>query len=238
MRTEREATTEQRRLRGRRPSPRLLAAAALLAAGLAAGATYTGGGRVDEKPITQVPIEPEGETAFARWFRYEVDPALSFRERPDLAMVAFAVRGDGPYATNEAGVVLPMATGVTVSTTEGAVTHPCVGGARQALREDRGGFLADLRAVAGAEIGVPELISFDGRPATTVFVDPPTTDCWASYPDFHPRNSLSGHVRLDLPSRLILTEVDGRTFVIQIWAATEAGLEEWLSQLSSSTASI
>ena len=35
-------------------------------------------------------------------------------------------------------------------------------------------------------------------------------------------------MRLTVPSRLIVTEVDGETMVIQVWAGTEAGLQEWL----------
>ena len=35
-------------------------------------------------------------------------------------------------------------------------------------------------------------------------------------------------MRLTVPSRLIVTEVDGETMVIQVWAGSEAGLQEWL----------
>ena len=52
------------------------------------------------------------------------------------------------------------------------------------------------------------------------------------FTDFHAKNVIHGiaqqPMRLTVPSRLIVTKVDGETMVIQVWAGTEAALQEWL----------
>ena len=211
---------------------RLLAAAALLAVGLTAGVIYAGSRPVDdERPTKPAPTAIAPGTAFNRWFSYEPDPRLSLPTTtdPDLSIVfAFRVEEEPRRASGD-GIVRPVAKGITVSTTRGAVAHPCDEVTRRPLREDPVGFLDDLRTVAGAEIGPLEHVTFDGRPATSAFVHPPTGWCLPHRPDFHPKNSVSQFVRLEIPSRVILTEVDGQTFVIQVWAGTETDLQEWLA---------
>ena len=102
------------------------------------------------------------------------------------------------------------------------MTHACRQSAdgRAPLREDPLAFIDDLRTIGGAGLGEPTPVTFDGHPAFAVTVDPAATRCTAA--DFHVLGGglNSGFVMLSVPSRLIVTEVDGMTIVLQVWAAT------------------
>ena len=258
------ATAHQRRspwsIRNGRNSFRLLAVAALLVTGLAAGTIFVGSPLVAEKPTTTPVAEPttapvaEKPTApaiadepanvaagdpttveYFRPFEYQADSTIPLetidtRVNGRGALIAFTFAEDEPYPTAGFGTIAPEAKGVTVSSAQGGQVHDCVADGYSRVREDPALFLLDLRRKAGIGLGETELITFDGRPARYVAVDPAANQCEPS--DFHARNFITGilqqPMRLTVPSRLIVTEVDGETMVIQVWAGTEAGLQEWL----------
>ena len=168
-------------------------------------------------------------------FQYQADSTIPLetidtRVNGRGALIAFTFAEDEPYPTAGFGTIAPEAKGVTVSSAQGGQVHDCVADGYSRVREDPALLLLDLRRKAGIGLGETELITFDGRPARYVAVDPAANQCEPS--DFHARNFITGilqqPMRLTVPSRLIVTEVDGETMVIQVWAGTEAGLQEWL----------
>ena len=179
-----------------------------------------------------------GETTTVEYFRpfeYKADSSIPLKSIDTRvngrgALIAFTFAEDEPYPTAGFGIIAPEAKGVTVSSAQGGQVHDCVADGYARVREDPALFLLDLRRKAGIGLGETELITFDGRPARFVAVDPAANQCEPS--DFHAKNFITGilqqPMRLTVPSRLIVTEVDGETMVIQVWAGTEAGLQEWL----------
>ena len=233
-------------------SLRLLAVAVLVTAGLAAGTIFPGGPLVTEQPTT-APVAEEPTTApvadepaiatargataveYFRTFEYTADAniplkTIDTRVNGRGALIAFTFADDEPYPSAGFGTIAPEAKGVTVSSAQGGQVHDCVADGYSRVREDPALFLLDLRRKAGIGLGETELITFDGRPARYVAVDPAANQCESS--DFHAKGYIHGilqqPMRLTVPSRLIVTEVDGETMVIQVWAGTEAGLQEWL----------
>ena len=262
------ASTRQRRrpwrIHNGGGSLRLLAVAALLVAGLAAGTIFVGSPLVAEKPTTApvaeepttAPLAEETTTAvvadepvtvaaggdsttveYFRPFEYQVDSTIPLktidtRVNGRGALIAFTVGADVPYPMANDGTIEPDTKGVTVSSANGAWVHDCVGDGYTRVREDAALFLLDLRRKGHIGLGETELITFDGRPARLVALDPVANRC--DYSDFHAKNVIHGilqqPMRLTVPSRLIVTEVDGETMVIQVWAGTEAGLQKWLQE--------
>lgn len=177
--------------------------------------------------------------AFVRPFSYPDLPAAALGEPVRIGyLVAFPPTGmAGPYPTVEAAdgsnVIQPHAHGIVIASTDDAVTHPCPMDdgqpSRVPFREDPEGVLEDLRTIGGAGIGELESITFDGRPALAATVDPSASRC--DYSDFHVLGSSGigqGYMRLNLPSRLIVTQVAGMTIVLQAWAASPDDLDDWL----------
>ena len=199
---------------------------------------------VAEKPTAPaVADEPanvaaSGETTTVEYFRpfeYRADSTIPLqtidtRVNGRGALIAFTVGADIPYPMTEGGTIEADAKGVTVSSAQGGQVHDCAGDGYSRVREDPALFLLDLRRIAGVGLGETELITFDGRPARFVAVDPAANQCEAA--DFHAKGFITGilqqPMRLTVPSRLIVTEVDGETMVIQVWAGSEAALKEWL----------
>lgn len=172
--------------------------------------------------------------SFARTFEYRRDPNLVVIKAPALpnAMVAFTTGGRVPYPRSEDGALLDGAHGITIASARGTVTHACApypGSGRVKLRDDPAGFLEDLRANGGVGLGEPATTTFDGWPALAVTVDPGDQRCDAA--DFHVSGDgigRQGFVLLNVPSRLIVADVDGWPIVIQVWASTEDDLAAWL----------
>ncbi len=66
--------------------------------------------------------------------------------------------------------------------------------------------------------------TLDGRSAASAISM--GSDCGTA--DIHLAHSPMSWVRLDIPSRLIVTQVAGSTVLVQAWAGTPDGLESWL----------
>ena len=199
---------------------------------------------VTEEPTTAAVADETANVATAgvtttveyfRSFEYKADSSIPLKSIDTRvngrgALIAFTFAEDEPYPTAGFGIIAPEAKGVTVSSARGGQVHDCVADGYARVREDPALFLLDLRRKAGIGLGETERVMFDGRPAQFVAVDPAANQCEPA--DFHARNFIHGilqqPMRLTVPSRLIVTEVDGETMVIQVWAGTEAGLQEWL----------
>ena len=148
-------------------------------------------------------------------------------------IVSFTSTGETPYPQIlRDGTFEPGVWGITISSAEDAVTHPCPGVNEGPSRVSVNGrdarlFLEDLRTIAGVEIGEPVETTFDGRPAIAATVDPRANQC--EYADYHVHGpGLGGYVQLRVPSRLVVTDVDGMPIVIQVWASTPNDLDEVL----------
>jgi hypothetical protein len=78
-------------------------------------------------------------------------------------------------------------------------------------------------------IGNGAATTFDGRAAIALNLDPALARC--AYADIHPLGAGGigqGFVRLDLPSRLVVTQVGSSTILLQAWAPSRAELDTWL----------
>ena len=183
---------------------------------------------------TTTPSPPRGSAAtalFIRPFDFAIprastieltveSPRLYAFTQPSGEIIHLPESSYAAYPRDPDGKLLPGVRGVTVASTDGAVTHPCPGtnggpsrvpvvGARPRA------FLDDLRRIAGIGLGEPSPTTIDDRPALAVTVDPGASLC--DWGDFHVASSAigSGYVVMNVPSRLWLVEVDGVTVVIQ-----------------------
>ena len=187
-------------------------------------------------PATTAPARPSGAahriTKFPRPFAYrDLAPAALEKVPWEGWIVSFTSTGDTPYPRIlPGGTFDPGAWGITISSAEGAVTHRCLGVDDGPSRVSVNGrdarlFLEDLRTIAGVEISEPVDTTFDGRPAIAATVDPRANQC--DYGDYHVHGpgGLGGYVQLRVPSRLVVTNVDGMPIVIQVWASTANDLD-------------
>ena len=105
-----------------------------------------------------------------------------------------------------------------------AWSHGPVG--RFMLRTAPAEFLADLRDIAGIPMGAIAETTLDGRPALTVML--PGTGGF----DIHVTGRMMGlsgtYVLVNIPSRLIVAEIDGTTVFVLIWARTGDDLGAWM----------
>jgi hypothetical protein len=118
--------------------------------------------------------------------------------------------------------------GIVVAALDGPVVHPCPEsgtGSRIVIRSAPQEFLDDLRGHAGVALSAVVPTRFDGRPAVVTTVVPGQSRC--TFTDFHTGND---YVLLNLPSRLILVDVDGMTVLIDVWALTDDALAAWLPE--------
>ena len=202
-----------------RSAIRVLALAAILAALLGIGVALVG----SRAPRLGFP------TQFVPPFTYAIPPrsqlVLTFESSTMYAFTEGA--RDGIYGGGADSSVGPGARGVTVTALVDASTHPCPmvegGSSRVQVRDDPAAFLEDLRLIGGIGVGQTGQTLIDGRPAMIATVDPAKARCEGA--DFHVPNH---HVKLAVPSVLMMTRVDQRTVVFQIWASPEAGLEAWI----------
>ena len=190
------------------------------------------------------PARPMGEahriTKFPRPFMYrELAPTPLTKVSGPGWMVAFTSSGSTAYPSiRRDGTFEPGAWGITISSAESAVTHPCPGVNGGLSRVSVNGrdprmFLEDLRTIGGIEIGELVDTTFDGRPAIAVTIDPGAARCDAA--DFHVNGASigGGYVQLRVPSRLLVTDVDGMPIVLQVWASTSSDLEAVLPAATS-----
>ena len=225
-------TARLRWIAGHGSAARILALAILVAALLGIGLAVVGGRPVTPEP-TPVPGPLEKAAFFARPVEYRVPSSSSLKLTSVFArLLTFNEGGGDVYGRAEDGSLLPGAREITISSANAAVTHPCPGGdgqpSRVPIREQPLPFLADLGTIAGIGFGEPVQVEFDGRPALAVTVDPAASRC--PFGDFHVLGGAlsSGYVLLSVPARLVVTDVDGMTIVLQAWAATKDDLDAWM----------
>lgn len=168
---------------------------------------------------------PSVDASFVRPFAYTI-PAGSglkiVRESPFFSLV-------GGGSTDDRGIVIASA--------ETAWTHGASG--RFALRSAPADFLADLRDSAsvdtagaiGIDLSAAAATTLDGRPALMAATSPGGRTGY----DIHVVGSMEGLtggtpvILLAFPYRLIVTEVDGVTVFVQIWARSDTDLAAWMS---------
>jgi hypothetical protein len=199
-----------------------LIATALVALGLAAIGAL--------RPPTSTAID----NTFVQPFEYSIPADSSIRPsgRHVREMVAWVDGPDvSPSPTPED--VLPgmeptpwSARGIIVGYGSEAWSHGPEG--RFMLRTTPAEFLADLRDIAGTPMGPIVETTLDGRPALT------TTLPGTGGSDIHVSGRMLGlaggapYALVTMPSRLIITEIDGTTVFVLIWARTGADLTAWL----------
>ena len=203
-----------------RPPLRLLAVAILLV-GVAGGGLLV---------VARQPTPPP--TLHYRHFSppFDYRPVLGVATDAPVSLgsiIGFTSGGDDLYPRDEDATFLPGAHGIAIARIATPVSHGCAG-PRVPTRTDPEGFIADMKAMSGAGIGPSTLITFDGRPALQVDVDPDRATC--PYADVHTYGTGIGsdYVLLNIPSRLIVTEVDGVTVMLQAWAPTAEEFAAWL----------
>jgi len=230
------AQVRRRRLSPGTLVPRRVAYAfvALLLALAAAGLALVASGvlRQDVGPT-------ETAERFVRPFEYAI-PADSglhpVADEPNNRAIAWVVGPDLPPPTPDPvqGSVVPdyggqrpdsgNTRGVIVASGEKAWSHA---GDRFYIEPAPPAFVADLRDRFGVAMGPVVETSLDGRPAVA------TVLTGASQNDIHVLGPITGlprgpFVLLDDPARLIVTEVDGTTVFVLIWARTAADLDAWM----------
>ena len=197
---------------------------------------------------TKAPVPASGAahriTEFPRPFAYrELDPMPLTKVGVSGWMVAFTSSGDTAYPPiPRDGTFEEGAWGITISSAQGAVTHPCPGvnGGQSRVPVNGGDarlFLEDLRTIAGVEFGELVETTFDGRPAIAATVFPWVARCESA--DYHVYQSgFDGYVQLRLPSRLLIADVNGMPIVFQVWAATANDLDAVMPAASSFLAGV
>jgi len=165
---------------------------------------------------------------FAPPFAYSIPddmrPSARYESREVLALAEGASFPFG-WAQDEAGQ--SGARGVIVVDATDVVTHPCHVPSMSSRVDTGNGpaaFLDDMQAIAGLDLEGQVAMSLDGRPAVSAIAL--GSDCGTA--DIHLAHSPMSWVRLDIPSRLIVTEVAGSTVLVQAWAGTPGDLDAWL----------
>ena len=216
---------------------RVLALVILATAVLMVGLTAVGSRPATPEPSatpqpSATPGTPEKASFFVRPFTFVIPGNTALKATSMQArLFSFTEGSNDMYGLDADGHVLPGVRGITISSTDQAVTHPCPlvegGRSRLPVRAEPSAFLDDLRTIAGIGLGESTRTTFDGRSAVAVTVDPRAARCDTE--DFHVvPGGLGGFVLLSVPSHLVLTVVDGETVVIQVWAGTEEELRAWL----------
>jgi hypothetical protein len=182
---------------------------------------------------------------FLRPFEYAIPAASALRpaaDGPHYDAIAWVEGGNFPRGINEDppyGGQLPGSGGVRgiiVATGEHAWSHGTEG--RFFLRPAPAEFIADLRDTAGVDMGPVAEATLDGRPALTTMITGPGGN------DIHVDGPITGltfghlFVLLTPPTRLIVTEVDGETIFVLIWARTLDDLNAWMPVADEFIASI
>ena len=178
------------------------------------------------------------ESTFGRPFEYAIPVGSEMRVSgvPRSDMVAWV---DGPDArtpsVTSTGPPYPwQVRGVVIGWGEGASSHG--GDGRFMLRTVPADFLADLRDVAGSSMGAISETTLDGYPAMTVMLP------GSGGSDIHLNGRLGGlgghYVKVTLPSRLTVAEIDDTTIFVLEWARDDRELDAWLPVADEFVASI
>jgi hypothetical protein len=182
--------------------------------------------------------------SFVRPFRFTVPAGSGLQKTIGDAppeIVSFVVGANAPIGGQSYGGQAPESgnlRGIVIASAETAWTHGA--GGRFALRPAPADFLADLHTkaiarfddlgtVVGIDLSATTDTILDGRPALTAATRPGGKTGL----DIHvqlPMTGLGGGplISLKLPYRLIVTEVDGVTVLVQIWARSDADLAAWM----------
>jgi len=210
--------------------------AALLALAVLALALIAGGAfRRDSAPAPKQTAE-----WFVRPFEYAIPAGSGLRpvaDGPHRDVIGWFEGSDvplGPSADPLLGGVIPdfggqrpdsgIARGVIVGSGEKAWSHA---GDRFFISPMPAAFVADLRDRFGVGMGPIVEASLDGRPAVSTVLTGTGDN------DIHVSGPITGLVSQPFvlvinPARLIVTEVDGETIFILIWARTTADLDAWM----------
>ena len=120
--------------------------------------------------------------------------------------------------------------GIHVAVIREPLVHGCspttASGVRTRVRAAPSDLIADLSTIGGIGIGEVTETHVDGRTALVTDVDPELNRC--AWGDIHFVGSAFTFVDLRVPSRLFVTDVEGTTVLIHIWAPTEADLRTWM----------
>jgi hypothetical protein len=170
-------------------------------------------------------------SGFVRPFEYAIpagwEPNVIIEDVPVLLLA----EADAGYAT--LGTVQRPESGsrgVLVADVTGGYIHGCgtVGGSgRTQVGEGSEDVLIDIQAIGGLEFDDIVATTLDGRPAVAA-VSSSRGRCGTGDIHLDGLPSFQDYILLDVPSRLTLVEVDGRTIMVQAWAFTELDLEEFL----------
>jgi outer membrane protein assembly factor BamB/Tol biopolymer transport system component len=166
--------------------------------------------------------------AFDPPFTYSVPPEMQVRAVRDDDMVLALVEGDarGPLGAAMESAPKTGARGMLVANVTHAVTHPCPGGKRIEVGDDPSAFLDDMQVLAGLRVTDEEAGTVAGHPSVGATT---SAESACDSADLHvPRIGNLSYIMLDVPSRIILTQVAGRTILVQAWAGTTDALESWL----------
>jgi hypothetical protein len=190
-------------------------------------------GVVGSALLREDPVPKQLNSRFFRDFEYAIPVESTMRvsaisrlemvawvDGPDLWPIATGEEGAGGGGEPQPGQVR----GVVIGSGGEAWSHG--NGGRFMLRTAPAEFLTDLRDTAHTPMGPIEQTTLDGSPALTVML-PGTGGS-----DIHVTGRMLGlsgtYVQVTMPSRLIVSEVDGDTIFVLIWARTAQVLEAWL----------
>lgn len=209
---------------------RVLVLALIAAAFVALGVVGSGALRGDLPPV----LTPTATAAgFERPFEYAIPPDSTIRSSVGARRREVFAWVDGPILPFGAESIEPYggqnpagnARGIIIASAEQAWSHGNSG--RFMLRTAPSEFITDLRDTASVPMGSIDETTLDGRPALTTML-PGTGGT-----DIHVRGPITGlsldnYVLVNLPSRLIVADIDGTTVFLLIWARTDADLLAWM----------
>ena len=190
-------------------------------------------GVVGSALLREPSVPKQLNSTFVHHFEYAMpaDSAMRLSATSRFDMVAWVDGPDvWPIASDEEAVggVHEPQPGQVRGVVVGSAVEPWSHGAegRFMLRTAPAEFLADLRDTAGSDMGVISATRLDGRPALTA------TLVGTGGSDIHVTGRMLGpagvFVQVTMPSRLVVSEVDGSTIFILTWARTAQELERWL----------
>lgn len=149
-------------------------------------------------------------------FEYRIPSGL------ELARGRESSSGEAGYAwfANMGAAYNPTGRGVVVEEVTYAKAHYSGG---TFLGTDAEDFLAGMAASDAFAIGDVSATTLDGRSAWSASVT-------SGHFDISPGSLAAMSVHFDLPSRIIVADVDGAIVMVQIWAGSDEDLEAWLPE--------
>jgi hypothetical protein len=116
--------------------------------------------------------------------------------------------------------------------------HHCESYPSDHMRVAPADFLDDLATASRATLDPIIPTTFDGHPALTTTIWAGANGCSPDVHVTHGPTRGSKYLLLSIPSRLTVFSVGGTTFVLDVWAQTDADLEAWLPAATAFTDSI